>query len=376
MKPLVKSGARCRVGNRVSISISSDPWLQDKDNPWITTVNPAFIGAKVSSLMHADSSEWDVDAIKDLFNDRDSSCILSIPLCSNRPIDNWYWSLESSGIFSVKSCYKSLQVLKNGEASEMEKLFWQGLLKVRVPPKVKDLVWRASSGCLPTKTQLHLRHVDVDIISPLCQSDRETVSHFLVACSRVWPCWVSLGLGLLAPDSETFGHWLMQNLVRLDQEQKAKVFMLLWAVWRRQNEWVWQNKRGSCYGVLLLADSTLKTWIKAQDREIAPLPYFLSPEDGRELWSKPPLGSLKINVDAASFIEASKHSFAGIARDHNDDCKVLWKDLDSVSIVFVKRSANGAAHALAKASSFVAERVLVKENISSNVLEVMLQDCC
>ncbi|XP_062089241.1 uncharacterized protein LOC133795796 [Humulus lupulus] len=182
---------------------------------------------------------------------------------------------------------------------------------------------------------------------------------------------------------------------------------------------------------------------KAQDREIAPLPYFLSPEDGRELWSKPPLGSLKINVDAASFNEASKHSFAGIARDHNgtfieafsvcragtvspelgevlgvhealswikrrrwvdavietdsilvvqalrsnismdsyfgcviDDCKVLWKDLNSVSIVFVKRSANGAAHALAKASSFVAERVLVKENISPNVLDVMLQDCC
>ncbi|XP_062076048.1 uncharacterized protein LOC133780194 [Humulus lupulus] len=211
----------------------------------------------------------------------------------------------------------------------------------------------------------------------------------------------------------------------------------------RRNDWVWQNKRGSCYGSLHLAEHSLTSWKKAQDRDIAPLPHFLLPEDGREKWSKPPLGSLKINADAANFIEASKYSFAGIIRDHDgvlleafsvcrsgyvapelgealgvrealswlkgrnwmqavietdsvlvvqalrsnitmdsyfgcviEDCKVLWKDLSYVSILFVKRSANGAAHALAKESSFVAERSLIKETISSFVLNVILQDCC
>ena len=158
---------------------------------------------------------------------------------------------------------------------------------------------------------------------------------------------------------------------------------------------------------------------------------------------KPPLGSLEINVDAASFNEASTHSFAGIARDHEwafvegfsvcrtgvvspelgevmgvwealswikrrkwvqivietnsllvvqalrsslsidsyfgwiiDEGKVLWKDLIFVLIIFVKHYANGTAHALTKTSSIVTESILLKENISSNVLDVMLKDCC
>ena len=58
-----------------------------------------------------------------------------------------------------------------------------------------------------------------------------------------------------------------------------------------------------------------------------------------------------------------------------DDCKALWKDLVSVSICFVKCLANETVNALAKASSFIVERTLLKD-ISSSVLDVILKDNC
>ncbi|XP_062089159.1 uncharacterized protein LOC133795722 [Humulus lupulus] len=412
VKSLVKNGARCRVGNGETIFITSDPWVFDKENPWVTSVHPGLNGQRVSSLMHVGRLEWDEELVQDLFNDRDMRCILSIPLSPNRPLDRWFWSLEPSGFFTVKSCYKNLQVQKNGDGTDLDKQFWKVLWKVRVPPKVKDLIWRASTGCLPTNFQLRSRHVEVDPFCPLCQTERETIMHALVRCNRVWECWERLGLRLVRSESEIFASWLRDCIAGLTDEQKAKVFMLCWAVWRRRNDFVWRNSRSNTYGVLFLAESSLLAWGHAQDKEIAPLPNFLSPEDGRLAWVKPPFGVLKINVDAAFFSEAATYSFAGIVRDHEgnlveafsvevetdsllvvqalrssmsmasyfgvviDDCKALWKDLVSVSICFVKRSANEAANALAKASSFIAERTLLKEDISSSVLDVILKDNC
>ena len=53
-------------------------------------------------------------------------------------------------------------------------------------------------------------------------------------------------------------------------------------------------------------------------------------------------------------------------------CKLLWKEPVSVSIIFVKHSVNGVAHAIARASSSVADRALVKEDLPSDALDVLL----
>ncbi|XP_062114673.1 uncharacterized protein LOC133825790 [Humulus lupulus] len=316
MRDLLKGAARCRVGNGESTMIQTDPWLNDAEYPWVISVHPALIGAKVSSLMQSDGIGWDVEVVNDLFNARDARCILSIPICPNRPIDNWVWSLEPSGFFTVKSCYKHLQLLKHGDALDLDKSFWKCLWQAKVPPKVKDLVWRASTGCLPTNFQLHMRHIGVDLKCPLCQSDSETTVHSLVSCTSVWPCWSRLEFRVTPPASESFATWLRANLDGKNEDQRAKIFMLCWAVWQRRNERVWRNKRGLIYGILLMADTTLQAWSQAQDRDVAPLPNLLTPADGRAIWCKPPLGSLKLNVDAAFFSEAATHSFAGIVRDH------------------------------------------------------------
>lgn len=53
-------------------------------------------------------TQWDIDLIFDIFNDRDANLIVSIPLRNNES-DAWYLRGEKSGVYSVKSAYDLLR---------------------------------------------------------------------------------------------------------------------------------------------------------------------------------------------------------------------------------------------------------------------------
>lgn len=84
---------------------------------------------------------------------------------------------------------------------------------------------------------------------------------------------------------------------------------------------------------------------------------------------------MEIETDSLLVVHALRSSMplASYLGTVIDECKA---DLMSISILFVKRSANKAAHALAKAFSFVAQCTLLKEDISSIVWDVLVKDIC
>ncbi|XP_060961042.1 uncharacterized protein LOC133031536 [Cannabis sativa] len=155
---IVRKGTRCRVGDGSRINLVLDPWLPNEDNPRVTSNNPALIDQNVKALMETDTLAWDVDLVHDTFNERDANLILSISLSSSRLCDVWYWSLESSGHFSVKSVYKFLQLSKELGAHDDNSVFWNTLWKLSVPPKVKDLLWRAATNW-PALTVASVAHL-------------------------------------------------------------------------------------------------------------------------------------------------------------------------------------------------------------------------
>ena len=89
------------------------------------------------------------------------------------------------------------------------------------------------------------------------------------------------------------------------------------------------------------------------------------------------LSQVLIETDSLLVVQAlrSNISMASYFGCVIDDCKRLWKDLNLVSIYFVKRSANEATHALAKASSSIVERTFLRDDLPSRVLDVILEDC-
>lgn len=113
-KSLVAEGCRWRLGSGESINITGQPWLQENCNPYVSTVSPVLRDKKVASLLCMDSKEWDIEVVRDVFNERDQECILKIPLSADSSEDVMFWNLEDSGNYSVKSAYRLLQTQRGG----------------------------------------------------------------------------------------------------------------------------------------------------------------------------------------------------------------------------------------------------------------------
>ncbi|XP_074377986.1 uncharacterized protein LOC141719505 [Apium graveolens] len=285
-KQVIKIEVIRRVGIDMDIDVLNDPRLPCDDNPKITIVHPTFIGATVSSLMLTGGLTWDSDLVRDLFNERDVRLIISITLSSSRVQDVRYRSFEISCLFSVKSTNRHLQETKDECVNIVDFKFWKKLWKLRGPSKVKDMLWRAASNCLSTKTLLHSKHAAIDSLCPLCQEQRETVPHCL----------------------------LDGRLITAEYEKRNMVAMTCRAIWTTQNNQVWKN--------------TGATIDVGSDRCI-----------------KPEGTVLKINVDVTLFTEAQSFSFACVARDSSRmileaiaRCRVDTVNLDMAEAMRVREA--------------------------------------
>lgn len=240
---IIKAGAICRVGSGESISILNDPWLPDAHNAFVTTRNAALEGDYMSSLLVIGENRWDEDVIYDMFEEMDVNLILSIPLNQNER-DVWYWKKERLGNYSVKSAYVLLQEHKNLSNASTGDRCWKRLWALKIPPKVKHMLWHAATGCLPTKVQLQSKHVNIDAMCPQCQLEPETISHALLTCSFAKDCLDKLRGVIDGEVQESFTDWLSCTFDNWDTKQRQEAAMLCWSLWKCRNELVW-NQRGT-----------------------------------------------------------------------------------------------------------------------------------
>lgn len=207
-KQVLKEGLRWRVSNGENINILGQPWLEDAQSPYITSTTQGLEDKKVKSLFCTDRKEWDGDIIRDIFNIRDQEHILKTQLYETNNEDVLFWNLEDSGLYFVKSAYRKLQMQKKATSSTDNEDIWTLLWRVKAPPKTLNMVWRALTGCLPTKSQLISKHVHLTAVCPVCNVGEETVYHCLVSCPVVRQCWVILLPGRDWVEDGYFLAWL------------------------------------------------------------------------------------------------------------------------------------------------------------------------
>ncbi|KAM6566874.1 hypothetical protein CsatA_026002 [Cannabis sativa] len=208
--------------------------------------------------MSIDMSSWDDDILKDLFEERDQRLIKQIPLCTNQVSDVLCWFNESNGMYSVISAYTLQQKLKGLGTEIVASKFWKALWSLKLPPKIKNLMWRAGSNCLPALTQLASKRVPVNTRCPLCEEMDETITHILLTCRVVKKVWERVGIGTTVTTAgSVFLEWCMNVFTPLTAEKQGLAAALCWAVWGARNDDVWQGKSFNISDIVASAKSYL-----------------------------------------------------------------------------------------------------------------------
>lgn len=82
---LWKHGITYYIGNGQRVNILEEPWLLSYD-PYVYSTNETLVNQIVSSLMVTGFQQWDRDLIVHVFEEREASLILSIPLNNDTEI--------------------------------------------------------------------------------------------------------------------------------------------------------------------------------------------------------------------------------------------------------------------------------------------------
>ncbi|XP_074341994.1 uncharacterized protein LOC141679391 [Apium graveolens] len=94
----------------------------------------------VASLFCMDKNDWDLEVVSDVLNERDQACVHVIPLSESNHDDKFYWYLEDSGIYSVKSAYRLLQTQKGAWNAQENERVWRILWNIKAPLKTLNLI--------------------------------------------------------------------------------------------------------------------------------------------------------------------------------------------------------------------------------------------
>lgn len=263
--------------------------------------------------------------------------MLQIPLHDRLVTHRLVWIKEVTGVYTVKSAYHLMRNGSQSHTGDNNERFWRSLWNLKVPPKAKNLFWRACTGYLPTKSQLITKRVVMNASCPVSGMAAKTIIHCLVTCRDVQQCWNRVGIGTQNIADADFLGWSVTKFEILPTRQKCLLVMVCLAIWGARNELVWQNRRSPILNIVTSAIGHLDQWQSAQKFKNESPNSGLQQGDGAERWSVPVSNSIKVNVDAALFEEERKYVIGMVVRDNKgllqEGCTKLFRGKTDVAIV-------------------------------------------
>uniref|UniRef100_A0A2N9GZI9 Reverse transcriptase domain-containing protein n=1 Tax=Fagus sylvatica TaxID=28930 RepID=A0A2N9GZI9_FAGSY len=257
-RDVIRKGSIWRIGDGKNIKIWGDRWLPPTSCPF------------------------------------EAETILGIPLCTTRIEDMLIWGGTRTGIYAVRSGYHLLLDEKQRETpgvsdAAAQTQVWKSIWSLPVPTKVRHFLWRACHDSLPTKKNLHHRHVLNDPHCPNCTNSVESTLHALVQCKNLQRIWQATPWGrhLAEASFVDFMELYHRNMQTLQAQELHLFTMVIWSICRPRDDHS---------------------------------PPARPPEPPTVIkWAPPRPGRYKVNFDGAFFRESNEAGIGAIVRNHRGE---------------------------------------------------------
>jgi len=137
----VCGGARWSIGSGATIPILDAPWLANGKSIDGNIAEGIYVrDFNVQSLLSEHGKYWNATLIQQIFRNDIAEAILHTPLYGQVIHDRLIWKAERNGCYTVRSAYR-LCVEELIDVSHLRRPSnWQNIWRLKVPPKVKNLL--------------------------------------------------------------------------------------------------------------------------------------------------------------------------------------------------------------------------------------------
>ncbi|PNX93528.1 pentatricopeptide repeat-containing protein, partial [Trifolium pratense] len=198
-----------------------------------------------------------------------AKAITKTPLFDQVTEDRLIWKAEKNGQYLVKSTYR-LCVEELIDTNHLRiSSFWAGVWRLKVPPKVKNLIWRSCRGCFPTRVRHRDKGIDCPSNCVVCNDNFEDTSHVFCLCPFAASIWRDSGLWnhveAAVNSSNTVAETIFMLLQNLEEQNSARLAVIMWSIWKHRNMKLWNRVTETKEQVLNRADHLLEDWRAAKN---------------------------------------------------------------------------------------------------------------
>ncbi|XP_020677621.1 uncharacterized protein LOC110096170 [Dendrobium catenatum] len=302
---------RWSISNGEYVDTFKDIWILDKTlDKWSTFVSIIENNYnKVSDFIT--NGSWDIDKLKFCFGKLLIDLILSIPIHSSQPEDK----MECIKKISGKSVAAIIYEKKFNAISEDETYKWRKKLKLK--PKIDMFWWRISKNSIPTFALLSYRRLINHEGCPRGCLDTENTDHIVRRCffiNKVFKLLEEWNFGTPEFDSVEDCYQVLSRLANINPFLGNLICSVIFYCYKSRNQLIHGGCDDSCYVIayraVIQSISSFKNGLIRENWNANQL-FKLS----KSSWLPPPLGWIKVNVDASIFLNNST-GIEGIFRDY------------------------------------------------------------
>jgi hypothetical protein len=202
--------------------------------------------------------------------------------------------------------------------------YWSDIWRLKVPPKVKNLLWRIYKDCFPTRARLKSIGINCPLTCFTGNDPHEDSYHIFFHCKIAIDVWNAANVRCLIASSlshfDNASDIIFNLLQQVSAAQLETIATIMWSIWKGHNLKLWQHVLDSSTTILEITKHILEGWRSTNCKRYlsAQEPTYITTgvcqhsdqnlgNRNRDIrWRKPRHGRYKCNVDA-SFSNSSNN---------------------------------------------------------------------